>query len=73
MDEYDCYQTDKQMSKKLNAIFTDPKRHAFYACFNANEDEGLTGPRGGKIRGKKRICHYCGLPRKGHAEQTEQL
>lgn len=67
MDAYDCEQTDRAMSLKINAIYKDPKRHAFVP------ENGYCGPRGGYYNGRKTFCDHCGKKRKGHAETTEQL
>jgi hypothetical protein len=71
MDEYDYRIMDKQMSEELNAIFGNPARHKFYSIYEADEAEDRRGPRGGKIRGSKRICFHCGQNRKRHADKTE--
>lgn len=73
MNEYDFRQADKEMSRRVDEIYGDPKRHTFYSCFQADEDIDRVGPRGGKSRGRKTICVHCGTKRKGHAENTEQL
>lgn len=73
MDAYDYAQTDKVMSRKVEAIYSDPKRHAFYSCHDASIAEDWRGPRGGKIRGRKQICFHCGGKETGHAETTESL
>jgi len=73
MDEYDYRQADKAMQKKIDAIYGDPARHAFYSCFDHDEAMDTRGPRGGIVRGPKTLCHYCSWPRKGHAEKTEDL
>ena len=73
MDKYDYRMADKQISKKINLIYSDPKRHRFVSAFQRDEDEDLRGPRDGKIRGRKRICGYCGFKEKAHADKDEQL
>ena len=73
MDAYDYMQIDKAMSKRLQAIFGDPKRHAFYSCFDADEAEDRRGARGAIKRGPKRLCFHCLTRKNGHAEKTEQL
>jgi len=73
MDEYDCRQTDKQMSKKIAAIYSNPQKHRFVSIFQLDHDEDRRGPRGGKIRGRKTICGHCGGKRKGHADKDEQI
>lgn len=73
MDNYDYEQIDKSISKRVDAIYSDPKLHVFVSIHQLDEDEDRRGIRGGKIRGKKTICGYCGGPKKGHAEKTEQL
>ena len=67
MDAYDCEQINKAMSLKLNAIYKDPKRHAFVP------EGGYVGRRGGYKPGRKTFCDHCGKKRKGHAEKTEQV
>ena len=64
---------DKMISEQLTNIYADPRRHAFYSCFQANEDENLRGIRNGKIRGKRTICSHCGMRKEGHAESDEQI
>lgn len=64
---------DREMSRRVNAVYGDPKRHKFYSCFQAYQYENFKGPRGGKVRGRKRICFHCGLEEKGHALETEKL
>lgn len=73
MDEYDYQQIDKQMSEQINAIYSNPARHRFLSCFDAVSIYDITGPRGGKVIGRKLICYHCGQKKKGHAEQDEQL
>ncbi len=73
MDRYDCEQIDKEMSRRIDAIYTDPAKHKFYSCFDAYNKEWIVSKRGKKIRGKKTICFYCGKKKKGHAEVTEDL
>lgn len=67
------YETDKAISKRLNAIYSDPTRHKFVSCFEMDEQEDRRGPRGGKIRGRKTICGHCGFPEPGHAFKDEQI
>ena len=69
MDAYDYEKIDKTMSQRLDAIYADPKRHAF--C--PEQDLHAAGIRGGMIRGRRRICDHCGKKRKGHADKDEQL
>lgn len=73
MDAYDCRQTDKQMQARIDKIFLDPKNHKFYSCHDAFLKEDTRGPRGGKIKGKKRICFHCGQKAMGHALTTKEL
>jgi hypothetical protein len=73
MDTYDYEQIDKTMSKKIDAIYSDPKRHAFYSQWAAMQDGRVTGPRGGLVVGRKRICFHCGKYEQGHSDKTEQL
>lgn len=74
MDAYDCEIADKQMSKKVEAIFGDPTRHKFYSCYDAYIAENIIGRRGGKIRRKKLECFHCGQKKKVHtALETEYL
>lgn len=70
-DKWKYYEIDKAMSEKLEAIFSDPKRHTFQSCHDAQAGE--RGVRGGKIRGLKKKCFHCGNKEKGHAEITENL
>ena len=65
-DAYDHEQTDKAMSARLRTIFDDPARHHFTSIYDFDTDADLRGLRGGKIRGSKTICAYCGYPRLGH-------
>lgn len=37
-DEYDFRQADKELSRRVDEIYSDPKRHTFYSCFQADED-----------------------------------
>ncbi len=64
---------DQTMSRRVEVIYTDPKRHSFYSCFEQDEAVDERGPRGGKIRGRKTFCAYCGLKKFGHADVTEAL
>jgi len=73
MDEYDCAQIDKAMSKKIDAIYRNPAKHKFYSQFEAFKEDYRHGPRGGRIVGKKRICYHCGSKKKYHADITELL
>jgi hypothetical protein len=73
MDVYDCGQTDKMMNRRINTIYGDPKRHKFVSTFDVDESQDVRGPRGGKMRGSKKACFYCGEKAKGHAEVTEQI
>ena len=73
MDKYDCEQTDREMSKRVDAVYGDPTRHRFYSEFECINDEDRRGPRGGKARGRKTICAHCGKIAKGHAALTEAL
>lgn len=73
MDAYECEKIDKEMSRKMDAIYTDPNRHRFYSCFDFHAATHSRGPRGGQVRARKTICYYCGLPEKGHAEKDEEL
>jgi len=73
MNAHDYHEIDRFMSKKAEAIYGDPKRHAFYSCHDAYIAENMRGVRGGRIRGKKLRCFHCGRKKKGHAETTEQL
>ena len=67
MDAYDFEQIDKAMSLKINAIYKDPKRHAFVP------EGDRPRPRYGVFKGRKTFCDHCGKKRKGHAETTEQV
>jgi hypothetical protein len=71
MDKYDYEQTDKQMSKKINAIYSDPKRHKFVSQFDMYCHE--RGPRGGLLRLRKTICGHCGNKKNNHADEDEKL
>jgi hypothetical protein len=73
MDTYDYAQTDKVMSYKLDAIYSNPARHKFYSCFDFHRDSNTVGRRGGKVTGLKRTCWHCGQKKKGHAEKDEQV
>lgn len=73
MDAYDYEQIDKEMSKRLDAIYRDPSRHKFYSCYDEAHANGAVGPRGGRVRARKTICAFCGQKRKGHAQKTENL
>ena len=71
MDKHACEQTDREMSKRVDAVYGDPARHQFYSEFDRNNDEDRRGSRGGKAKGRKTICAYCGTKAKGHAAFTE--
>lgn len=73
MDSKDFEDTDKAMSKRVDAIYFDPSRHAFLSQFQYDADVDLRGPRGGKIRGVKTLCCHCNRIKAGHADTTEQL
>lgn len=64
---------DKDISRKVEAIYGDPKRHTFCSVYDADRAEDIRGPRGGKRRGRKTICAHCGHKKDGHAETTEQI
>ena len=65
---------DKAMSRKVQAIFSDPARHQFISEHDQiKDDPWYLGPRGGKPRGLKRKCFYCGQVQAGHADVTEAL
>ena len=66
MDAYDCEKIDKAMSRKMDEIFSDPTKHAFYSVFEADLAEDRRGPRGGKVRGRKTICAHCRNPAQKH-------
>ena len=68
MDKYDCYITDKQMSKKINEIYSDPKRHRFYSYHDYIKDNNILD-----VYGTKNRCFYCGGKKDGHAKETEQV
>ena len=71
-DAYDNAQADKQMSQRINKIFKDPNKHQFCSEFELDEYEDRCGIRGGKIRGRKTICTYCGAKKHLHVQVTEQ-
>lgn len=64
---------DREISQRVNAIYTNPKRHEFRSEFDEWRDQDLRGRRGGRILGRKRVCVHCGGPLKGHAGTTEPL
>jgi hypothetical protein len=66
MDAYDYHEIDKAMSRKMDEIFSDPARHAFYSVYDEDEALDRRGPRGGKIRGRKTICAHCGAKADKH-------
>ena len=71
MEAYDMLKIDQAMSRRINAIFSDPQRHQFYSCYE--HFEGERGPRGGIVRGRKRKCYWCGGEPSEHADTTEAL
>jgi hypothetical protein len=73
MDAKDYSEIDKSMSARINAIYGDPKRHAFYSQYDYFLSDPHYGPRGGIEKGKKTICFYCGAKKKGHSLTTEEI
>ena len=73
MDAYDFEQIDKAMSKRVDAIYSDPARHVFCSQHQFNLDNDMRGRRGALKKGRKTVCAYCGQKKIGHAEVTEQL
>lgn len=73
MDEYTYREIDRAMSKRIEAIYSDPKRHAFQSCFDYDESIDCRGRRNGKVRGRKTICAHCGTKKAGHASTDEQI
>lgn len=65
---FEHLEVDKQESKRIEQIYSDPKLHNFISEYTFDECMETRGPRGGKRRGRKRICHYCGKKQAGHAD-----
>ena len=59
-------QTDKAVSQRISKVFTDPKQHKFVSEYDFDEWHDVRGPKGGKYRGRKTICHYCGHKARDH-------
>jgi hypothetical protein len=66
MDAYDCHKIDTELSRRLKEKYGNPKNHLFYSCYHGYIDDGITGSRGGKIRGLKTICYHCGFKESDH-------
>ena len=64
---------DKAVSKQLDEIFLNPENHKFYSCFDYFNECPTFGSRGGRVKGQKSICWYCGQRENGHAEETKEL
>ena len=73
MDAYEYEKIDREMSKRIDTIYSDPSRHKFYSEYEHSVNQDMRGPRGGKIRGRKTFCRHCGNKANGHAAVDEQL
>jgi len=73
MDAFEYERIDKEISKRIDTIYSNPKRHKFYSEYDYSVDQDMRGSRGGKIRWRKTFCCHCGNKKKGHAEVTEQI
>jgi hypothetical protein len=70
-DEKKYREMDLAIQKRVDAIYSDPKRHAFISEFDTLKDS--YGPRGGLKKGRKTICYYCGCKSRDHAKVTERI
>ena len=73
MDAYDCEQTDKQMGRKVDAIYSDPTRHKFLSCYDAYIIYEKLDPTEVDPLPSPLLCYYCGMLQQGHAERDEQV
>lgn len=78
-DAYDFAQIDRAMSRRLDGIYSDPKRHRFSPRWKADVGETT---RYGNVRNVKglarnsagsRVCVHCGTAKHGHAKKDDLL
>jgi len=58
--------TDQKESRRIRAIYSNPKAHAFYSEYEEDCFTDRRGPKGGKIRGRKTYCTHCGQKKGKH-------
>ena len=59
---------EEKLSCEIDELYRNPKKHQFYSEYDHYLKYPNFGPRGGRLKGRKTICFWCGSKKKEHLE-----